>query len=50
MLSFIASMFGYVMKFIYDIVQNYGLSIILFTFLVKLILLPLTIKQQKSME
>lgn len=50
MFSFIASMFGYVMKFIYDIVQNYGLSIILFTFLVKLILLPLTIKQQKSME
>jgi len=50
MLSFIASMFGYVMKFIYDIVQNYGLSIILFTFLVKLLLLPLTLKQQKSME
>lgn len=50
MLSFIASMFGYVMKFIYDIVQNYGLAIILFTFLVKLILLPLTLKQQKSME
>lgn len=50
MLSFIASMFGYVMKFIYDIVQNYGLSIIIFTFLVKLLLLPLTIKQQKSME
>ena len=50
MLSFIASMFGYVMKFIYDIVQNYGLAIFLFTFLVKLILLPLTLKQQKSME
>lgn len=50
MLSFIASMFGYVMKFIYDIVQNYGLSIILFTILVKILLLPLTIKQQKSME
>ena len=50
MLSFIASMFGYVMKFIYDIVQNYGLSIIIFTFFVKLLLLPLTIKQQKSME
>lgn len=50
MLSFIASIFGYVMKFIYDIVQNYGLSIILFTVFVKLLLLPLTIKQQKSME
>ena len=46
----LASLFGYVMKFIYDLVQNYGLSIIFFTFLVKLLLLPLTIKQQKSME
>lgn len=50
MFEFIASMFGYVMKFIYEIVQNYGLAIILFTFLVKLLLLPLTLKQQKSME
>lgn len=50
MLSFIASMFGYVMKIIYDIVQNYGFSIIIFTFLIKLILLPLTFKQQKSLE
>lgn len=50
MLNWIASVFGYVMKLIYDIVQNYGLAIILFTFLVKLLLLPLTIKQQKSME
>lgn len=50
MLSFIASCFGYIMNFIYGIVQNYGLAIILFTFIVKLILLPLTLKQQKSME
>lgn len=50
MFSFIASLFGYVMNFIYGIVQNYGLAIILFTLLVKLILLPLTLKQQKSME
>ena len=50
MLNGIASMFGYVMKFIYDIVQNYGLSIILFTIFVKILLIPLTIKQQKSME
>lgn len=50
MLNFFASLFGYVMKWIYDIVQNYGLSIILFTVFVKILLLPLTIKQQKSME
>lgn len=50
MLSFIASVFGYVMGFIYSLVQNYGLAIILFTILVKLLLLPLTLKQQKSLE
>lgn len=50
MLSFLANIFGYVMNFIYSLVQNYGLAIILFTLLVKLLLLPLTIKQQKSME
>ena len=50
MLSFIASVFGYAMSFIYGLVQNYGIAIILFTVLVKIILLPLTVKQQKSME
>lgn len=50
MLSFIASCFGYAMSFIYGIVQNYGVAIILFTLLVKLLLIPLTIKQQKSMQ
>lgn len=50
MLSFIASVFGYAMSFIYGLVQNYGIAIILFTVLVKILLLPLTIKQQKSME
>lgn len=50
MLSFIASIFGYAMSFIYGLVQNYGIAIILFTVLVKILLLPLTIKQQKSME
>ena len=50
MLSFIARVFGYAMSFIYGLVQNYGIAIILFTVLVKIILLPLTIKQQKSME
>lgn len=40
--------FGYVMRFIYDLVGNYGLAIILFTILCKIILLPMTIKQKKS--
>lgn len=39
---------GFVMKLIYNFIQNYGLSIVVFTILVKLILLPFAIKQQKS--
>ncbi len=35
---------------IYDLVANYGLAIILFTIIVKLILLPLQIKSQKAMK
>ena len=50
MLDAIASLFGYLMNFIYAIVQNYGVAIIIFTILVKLLLLPSTLKQQKSME
>ncbi len=41
---------GFIISTIYDIVQNYGLAIILFTIVVKLILLPLQIKSQKAMK
>jgi len=40
---------GMILSFIYNVTNSYGLSIILFTILIKLLLLPLTIKQQKSM-
>lgn len=40
---------GYVLGFIYQFVQNYGLALLLFTLAMKLILLPLGLKQQKSM-
>lgn len=40
---------GYVISFIYNLVQNYGFAIIIFTVIVKLIILPLGVKQQKSM-
>ncbi len=46
----IANWFGYVLNFIYNLVQNYGLAIILFSVLLKLIMLPFSIKQQKSMK
>ena len=50
MLNSIASFLGYLMNFIYQVVQNYGLTIIIFTVLLKLVLLPFTIKQHKSMQ
>ena len=40
---------GYLLDWIYGFVNNYGVALILFTLAVKLILLPLTLKQQKSM-
>ena len=47
---FFANIFGYVLDFLYEIVNNYGVAIILFSILVKLITIPLTIKQQKTMK
>lgn len=50
MFDFIAIPMGYTLKFIYDTFafQNYGIAIILFTIIVKSLLLPLTIKQYQS--
>jgi len=45
---FITIPLGYILGFIYDFVQNYGWSLLLFTLLVKLILIPLSLKQQRS--
>lgn len=50
MIAFFANIFGYILNFIYGIFQNYGIAIILFTILLKIVLLPLTIKQQKTMR
>lgn len=41
---------GWAMWLCYKIINNYGLAIILFTLFVKVILFPLGIKQQKSMQ
>ena len=46
----ISSLFGYVLNLIYNLIHNYGLAIILFSVLLKVILLPLSIKQQKTMK
>lgn len=39
---------GWLLKFIYDFVGNYGVSLILFTLVTKIILFPLSWKQKKS--
>ncbi len=41
---------GWVLAKIYDLVGSYGLSIIILTILIKIVLLPLGIKQIKSMQ
>jgi len=45
----IGSLFGFVLWFFYSIFKNYGLAIICFTIIVKLVLFPMSIHQQKSM-
>ena len=43
--------YGYLLEWLYNgIGQNYGIALILFTIILRIILLPLTIKQQKSMK
>lgn len=45
----IGSLFGYVLWFFYVIFKNYGVALILFTIAVKVLMFPLSIRQQKSM-
>ena len=40
---------GWLLKIIYQFVQNYGVAIVLFTLITKFLLFPLTLKQQKTM-
>jgi len=48
MFDFLNVWLGWLMKFIYNLVSNYGVAIILFTVLTKILIFPLTLKQQKS--
>ena len=41
--------FGWLLSFLYDLTNNYGIALILFAVLVQLILLPITAKSKKSM-
>jgi len=45
----IAKPFGWLMLWLYNLVGNYGVAVILFALVVKLIMLPFQLKSTKSM-
>ena len=50
MFNFFANIFGYILNWIYILVKNYGFAIIIFSVLIKLAMLPLSINQQKTLK
>jgi YidC/Oxa1 family membrane protein insertase len=46
----ISSLFGYVLNWVYEFFNNYGIAIIILTVLLKIVLIPITIKQQSTMK
>lgn len=50
MFDFFANIFGFLLNIIYGFVNNYGIAIIIFTIIIKLIMLPISIKQQKTLK
>ncbi|WP_300357411.1 YidC/Oxa1 family membrane protein insertase [Fusobacterium sp.] len=49
-MNFLYGIFEKILMAIYGVTGNFGLSIIILTILIKLVLLPLTLKQDKSMK
>lgn len=49
-MGFISELFGYLLDALYTIFNNYGIAIIIFSVILRIILIPITIKQQKSMK
>ena len=50
MFQFFANLFGYLLEFMYGLINNYGLAIIFFTIFIKILFIPFSIKQQKTMK
>lgn len=46
----IANLFGYLLEILYNLFNNYGWAIIVFSIILRIILLPVTISQQKTMK
>lgn len=49
-MGFLSEVFGYILNFFYELTNNYGIAIIIFSVLLRLILIPITIKQQTTMK
>lgn len=49
-MAFFANLFGYLLNIIYSLIGNYGWAIIVFSIVIKLVMLPLSIKQQKTLK
>lgn len=50
MLAFFANLFGYLLNFIYNFIENYGIAIILFSIIIKILMIPISIQQQKTLK
>lgn len=48
-LNFFGNILGYLLWFLYVIFKNYGVAIIFFTIILKFVMFPMSIKQQRSM-
>ncbi len=46
----ISQLFGYLLNALYTVFNNYGIAIIVFSIILRIILIPITIKQQKSLK
>ena len=49
-MAFFANIFGYILNFLYELIGNFGFAIILFSVLIKLLMLPISWAQQKTMK
>lgn len=49
-MGFLSSAFGYALNFLYEFVNNYGIAIIIFSIALRVILIPITFKQQKDQK
>ena len=50
MIAFFANIFGYLLNFIYNFIGNYGFSIIIFSIIIKVIMIPISVKQHKTLK